>query len=102
MAFECKAWDRGSLSLEPDQYQKLVEWERNTDGLTFVAWRVNNKGWYFIRLDEFSRGDRNYNVTLRKTLEINRGLQAVLLMSNSSMDGSAPQNPGAIPQSANV
>jgi Holliday junction resolvase len=87
LSIECKAWDRGSLSLEPDQYQKLVDWERNTDGLTFVAWRINNRGWYFIRLDEFSRGDRNYNVTMRRTFEINRDLRAVLSMSNSSGAG---------------
>lgn len=77
-SIECKAWDRGSLSLDPDQYQKLVEWEKNTDGHTFVAWRISNKGWYFIRLDEFSRGERNFNVTMKKAVAINRVLDAIL------------------------
>ncbi len=89
LSIECKAWDRSSLSLDPEQYQKLVEWERNTDGHTFVAWKVKNKGWYFIRLDEFSKGDRNYNVTMRKAFEINRGLDSVLAMCGTPVQPSA-------------
>ena len=80
LSIECKAWDKGSLSLEPDQYLKLIEWERNTDGLTFVAWKIKNKGWYFIRLGEFSKGEKNYNVTMRRTFEINRDLGTILSM----------------------
>ncbi len=78
LSIECKAWDRGSLSLEPDQYMKLVEWERNTDGQTYVAWKIKNRGWYFIRLDEFTKGESNYNVTMKKAFEINRVLDSVL------------------------
>lgn len=77
-AIECKAWDRGSLSLEPDQFDKLVEWERNTMSKTFVAWKIKNKGWYFIRLGEFTKGERNYNVTMKRTFEINRLLESLV------------------------
>ncbi len=77
-SIECKAWDRGSLSLDPDQYQKLVEWERNTDGHTFVAWKISNRGWYFIKLDEFSHAERNFNVTMKKAMAINRVLDTIL------------------------
>ncbi len=77
-AIECKAWDRGSLSLDPDQYLKLAEWERNTTSKTFVAWRISNKGWYFIKLDEFTKGEANYNVTMKKVFEINRVLESIL------------------------
>ncbi len=77
-SIECKAWDRGSLSLDPEQYDKLIEWERNTDGKTYVAWKIKNRGWYFIRLDEFSKGERNYNVTMKKVFGINRVLESIL------------------------
>ena len=79
-SFECKAWDRGSLSLDPDQYNKLIEWERNSASYTFVAWKVKNKGWFFIKLDEFTKAERNYNVTMRKTFEINRTLDSILAL----------------------
>ena len=100
-SIECKAWSRGSLSLEPDQFLKLVEWERNTDGHTFVAWKVDYKGWYFIRLDEFSKGESNYNVTLKRVLEINRDLKSVLSISdsNSSVFASAHEEAGPVSSS---
>ncbi|MDE1834516.1 MAG: hypothetical protein KGH64_04215 [Candidatus Micrarchaeota archaeon] len=77
-AIECKAWDRGSLSIEPEQFQKLIDWERNTTSRTFVAWRISNKGWYFIKLNEFNKGGKNYNVTMKKAFEINRVLDSIL------------------------
>ena len=83
IAIECKAWDRGSLSLDEEQYMKLIEWERNTDFPTFVAWRVNSKGWFFIKLDEFSKGTRNYNVTLKKTMQINRLFEHILVLGGA-------------------
>ncbi len=100
-SIECKAWSRGSLSLEPDQFLKLVEWEKNTDGHTFVAWKVDYKGWYFIRLDEFSKGESNYNVTLKRVLEINRDLKSVLSISNSnsSVFASAHEEAGSVSSS---
>jgi len=80
-AFECKAWDRGSLSLEPDQYEKLLEWERNTTTHTFVAWKIKNRGWLFIRLDEFRKGEKNWNVTMKEAFMINRTIDAIMDMS---------------------
>lgn len=84
-AFECKAWDRGSLSIEPDQFEKLVEWERNSAAFTFVAWKVKNKGWYFIKLNEFTKAERNYNVTMKKAFEINRSMDYVINFSSAAM-----------------
>ena len=78
LSFECKAWDRGSLSLDEDQFVKLLEWESNTAFPTYVAWRMNNKGWYFVKLSEFTKGKVNYNVTMRKVLEINRVIDDIL------------------------
>ena len=49
LAFECKAWDRSSLSIEPEKFDVLCEWERNTCMDTFVAWRMNGQGWFFIK-----------------------------------------------------
>ncbi|MCL4365431.1 MAG: hypothetical protein M1569_00985 [Candidatus Marsarchaeota archaeon] len=83
---ECKAWNRGSLSLDPEQFEKLLEWEKNTAFPTFVGWRVNNKGWYFIRLDEFSRGRSNYNVTMKRVFEINRVIGSILPVAADNED----------------
>lgn len=77
IAIECKAWNRGSISLDPMQYDKLVEWKTNTQFPTFVAWRMNGSGWFFIELEEFTKGKSNWNVTRRKVLGLNRKLEDV-------------------------
>ena len=75
---ECKAWDKSSLSLDYEQFEKLLEWERNTSFPTFIAWKISRDGWYFIRLDEFKKCEKSYTVTMKKTLEIGRRLDTVL------------------------
>lgn len=77
IAIECKAWEKGSLALDPEQYMKLVEWERNTDFPTFVAWRMNGSGWFFIKLEEFTKAERNWNITRKKAVGINRRFEDV-------------------------
>ncbi len=78
LSFECKAWDRGSLSIDPESFDKLLRWERNTSSHTFVAWRRKNRGWLFVKTGEFSRAERNYNVTMKRAMQINRGIDQVL------------------------
>jgi len=78
IAIECKAWNKGSLSLPLDQFQKLVEWQNNTAFPTFVAWRMNGKGWFFIKLEEFEKGSNAYNITRSKTFAIGRRLESIL------------------------
>ncbi len=78
LCIECKAWESGSLSLDPDQYNKLIEWEKNTSFPTYVAWRMNGRGWFFIKLGEFRKTEKNFTVTMKKTMEINRRIESVL------------------------
>jgi Holliday junction resolvase len=77
-AFECKAWDNTSLSIEPDKYEVLREWEKNTGLDTFIAWRMNGKGWFFIRLSELKLAEKNYTVTRKTAMEISRTLDTIL------------------------
>lgn len=77
IAIECKAWNKGSISLDPMQYDKLVEWKANTEFPTFVAWRMNGEGWYFIEIEEFTRARANWNITRKKVVGINRKLEDV-------------------------
>ncbi len=78
IVIECKAWEKGSLSLAPDQFGKILEWEANTEFPTFVAWRMNGKGWFFIKPEEFERGKSNYNITRKKVLGVNRKIENVI------------------------
>lgn len=89
VCIECKAWDRGSLSLDPEQYLKLIEWERNTSFPTYVAWRMNGRGWFFIRLEEFRKTEKNYTVTMKRAVEINRRIVAILPVGDGAGSGQA-------------
>jgi len=78
IAVECKAWNKSSLALDKEQYEKLQEWQNNSGFATFVGWRMNGSGWYFIRLEEFEKGQNAYNITKNKVLQINRRLEDIL------------------------
>jgi Holliday junction resolvase len=78
LAFECKAWESGSVSIENVRYDNLVEWARNTKMRTFIAWRMNSNGWLFIKPEEMKQQQKSWTVTKRNAVEINRRLEAVL------------------------
>jgi Holliday junction resolvase len=77
-AFECKAWESSSLSIEKEKFKALKEWERNTGITTFIAWRISRVGWRFVYLDELEENPKSYSITMSKTLAIDRGLEKLL------------------------
>ena len=79
LSFECKAWEKNRLSIDHEAYAKLYEWEQNTKFPTYIAWRMNGKGWFFIKLDELKHGEKDHSITKIKTLEINRVFDDVLI-----------------------
>lgn len=76
-AFECKAWS-SNLLIEPERLESLKTWEKNTQMQTFIAWRINNIGWFFIKLDELSKNGKNYTLTKKQVFKINRKLEALI------------------------
>ncbi len=79
MVFECKAWDSTSLSIDPEKFESLRSWRDSALMETYMAWRMNGQGWYFIKLNEMKKTEKNYTVTKRKALEINRRFEHILL-----------------------
>ena len=78
LAFECKAWDRSGLAIEIEKFKVLRDWEANTGTSTFIAWRMNGRGWYFIKLEEMSKAKKNYTVTKMNAMKINRRIEQLL------------------------
>lgn len=78
LSFECKAWERNRLSIDRESYQKLFVWQSNTQFPTYIAWRMNGKGWFFVKLDELKDGEKDYSITRKKALEINRLVEAII------------------------
>lgn len=80
LAFECKAWDRGSVAIEKEKYDSLVEWQRNSRMETYIAWRMSNMGWYFIRLEEMRSNDKSWSVTRTDAVAISRRIDTLIGM----------------------
>ena len=38
----------------------------------FMAWRMSNVGWFFIRLDEMHKNEKSYSVTKKSAISIGR------------------------------
>ena len=72
MAFECKAWANGSLSIDPEKYESLKSWRDNSGMDTYMAWRMNGGDWYFISMDEMKKTEKNYTVTKKNAIRIGR------------------------------
>ncbi len=79
LAFECKAWESSSVSIEQDKYESLYEWERNSGMQTFIAWRMNGESWFFIKLSEMKKTEKNYTVTRKTAQAIARRLESIII-----------------------
>ena len=80
LIFECKAWDRGSLSIEKDQINALIKWGENTGLDAYIAWRMNGLGWYFIKPGELTNNEKTYTVTKKYALELSRNLESIIIL----------------------
>ncbi|MDE1846030.1 MAG: hypothetical protein KGH53_02005 [Candidatus Micrarchaeota archaeon] len=78
-AFECKAWDKDSISIEWDKWDALKKWEENSKLPMFMAWRMSNVGWFFIRLDEMRKNTKSYSVTKKTAIKIGRVFDNLIL-----------------------
>jgi holliday junction resolvase Hjr len=78
LVFECKAWNKGSLSIEPEKFDSLKLWQDNSLMSAYVAWRMNGQGWYFIKLEEMKKTEKSYTVTRKTAIQINRRLDTLL------------------------
>ncbi len=77
-AFECKAWDTGSIGIEKEKFLALKKWEENTGITTFIAWRISRIGWKFMYLSELEEQDKTFTVTKKRALGIDRKLEDII------------------------
>ncbi len=68
--FECKAWDRGNISIPKEKIETLLEWEKNGNMEAYVAWRMNNNGWFFIKPSQMNKTEKNYTATKEMVFKI--------------------------------
>ena len=77
-AFECKAWNSSNLSIEKPKFESALEWCNNGGAQFHVAWKVQNKGWYFLRPELFSASPKFYSISRNNALKRGESLNTVL------------------------
>ena len=75
IAFECKAWDSERLSLRQEQYNLLKDWIEKAGLTVYVAWKVPQEGWFFIKLYELNE---NRAISLEHARLINRRFEDII------------------------
>ena len=73
-AFECKAWNTGSVSIKKEKIDLLRFWEANTGMTTLIAWRIPGGNWLFIKPSEMKAALTNYRISMKEASSINRGI----------------------------
>lgn len=96
IAFECKAWNSKYLSIDIKQMDQMLEWAVKADSHLFIAWKIPNKGWLFLKPEHFTRHSNSYTISLKKAskdttrLAVIAGLQSTLF-SNEEEETEFPE-----------
>jgi len=51
IVLECKSREE-AFTVPPEQMEELRKWQQVAPAHAYVAWKVNRKGWRFLRLDD--------------------------------------------------
>ena len=78
LGFECKAWNSSYLNLSIEQFLTTKQWCNIAGADFFVAWKIPNKGWLFIKPENFSRRDKNFTISLKKAHSVSVPLTVIL------------------------
>lgn len=68
LAFECKAWSSGSVSIPLDQMRELISWCERGGAEPFIAWKFPREGWFFLKPEHFDKTGCAFNCTKRTAL----------------------------------
>ncbi|HIH21198.1 MAG: hypothetical protein J4478_04260 [Candidatus Diapherotrites archaeon] len=78
LGFECKAWNSSYLNLSIEQFLTTKQWCSIAGADFFVAWKIPNKGWLFIKPENFSRRDKSFTISLKKAHAVSVPLTVIL------------------------
>lgn len=77
MVLEAKAWRAPHLSIASGQMKELLRWGGRADAEVFVAWRYPNKGWFFIKPEEFNVA-KHYSISFAKAQKVGVPLMVLI------------------------
>lgn len=76
ICIECKAWRAKYLSISALQMEDLKKWRQMSGGEMFIAWKYPNRGWFFLKIEDFNFG-KNYSISFEKAQRVGKPLDVV-------------------------
>ncbi len=64
IAFESKAWNASYLNISKEQMESTQEWADNAGIDFFIGWKMNRKGWFFLKKNHFKKNKKNYSISV--------------------------------------
>ncbi len=77
MIIESKAWRAKHLSIDALQMSELLRWGERGGAEVFIAWKYPNKGWFFVRTEEFNHG-KHFTISFEKVQRIGVPLEILI------------------------
>jgi Holliday junction resolvase len=78
LSFECKAWNSNYLNVSITQMTELIKWGEISGTEIFVAWKMPNKGWFFLKPEHFSKKAKSYTISKKDALKCSQNLNVIL------------------------
>lgn len=78
LIFECKAWDKSSLTIETLKMNELFEWQKRSNVELVIAWKVPHKGWLFLLPKHLHKTPKSHSISLKDAFSKGIKLEALL------------------------
>ena len=77
LAIECKFWNSAYLHIHVDEMKQLVSWAERAGTEMYVAWKIPNRGWFFLLPEHFNKTDKNFIVSKKAAMK--KGLSLLVV-----------------------
>jgi len=78
ISFECKAWNSNYLNVSIEQMTELIYWGEISGTEVFVAWKIPQKGWFFLKPEHFSKKAKSYAISKKQAFKCSKNLNVIL------------------------
>lgn len=68
-AIECKTKAGEYLNIREEQIKELETWEKLSGHLSFVAWRLTGKKWYFLHYSKMNRTKKAFSIKKEEIIQ---------------------------------
>lgn len=72
---EAKAWEKGNLNIDVEQFRNLRRWEDVSGINCYIGWRRNREPWYFLPLSLFKENQKSFAINWENARSLGKKLE---------------------------